>query len=67
MSRDPDTTANICADLDFASATCYECSASSCGGAGGMVGAVWVRSAAKDIRYSLDGEQAGGYGSLYVD
>jgi hypothetical protein len=62
MNRNPDTTANICADLDFASTTCYECSTSSCGGAGGMVG-----SAAKDIRDSLDGEQFGGYGSLYVD
>jgi hypothetical protein len=32
-----------------------------------MVGVVWVGSAAKDIRDGLDGEQAGGYGSLYVD
>ena len=67
MSRNPDATTNICADFDFASTRCDECSTSSCGGAGGMVGVVWVGSAAKDIRDSLDCEQAGGYGSLYVN
>ena len=65
MTRNPDATANICADLNFASTRCYGCSASSCGNTGGMVGVVWVGSAAKDIRDSLDCEQAGGYGSLY--
>ena len=67
MSRNPDATANICPDLYFASTTCYKSSAASCGGTGGMVGVVWVGSAAKDIRDGLDSEQAGGYGSLYVD
>ena len=67
MRRNPDATTNIRSDLDFAPTTCYKCTAASCGGAGGMVGVVWVGSAAKDIRDSLDGEQTGRYGSLYVD